>query len=198
MWHNGVGGISAVPGCRFSPWLAQWVKDPLLLQLCPRWQLWLRSDPWPGNSICHGVAKKKKHTTRSSSENKNLSNSMNFWKTFQKFPDFPEDISGRHFSVWKSTEWQKPRICLRGLAGNRGASSVLEAFWGCGFREVPGVKQRWRQWRSVHEGVIKILQQSDIQPQTQTKPTSQPMTRGDFSKDSAGSFWENSDSGNCH
>ena len=36
------------------PGQAQWVKDPVLLQL------WLGSDPWPGNSICHRVAKKRK------------------------------------------------------------------------------------------------------------------------------------------
>ena len=35
------------------PGPAQWVKDPALLQL------WHGSDPQPGNSICHGVAKKK-------------------------------------------------------------------------------------------------------------------------------------------
>ena len=33
---------------------AQWVKDPTLSLL------WLRSDPWPGSSICRGVAKKEK------------------------------------------------------------------------------------------------------------------------------------------
>ena len=25
-----------------------------------RWQMWLRSDPWPGNSMCRGAAKKEK------------------------------------------------------------------------------------------------------------------------------------------
>ena len=35
---------------------AQWVKD---LVLPPRLKLQLRSDPWPGNSICPGVAKKE-------------------------------------------------------------------------------------------------------------------------------------------
>ena len=39
---------------------AQRVKDPVLPQLQGRWQLLLRSDPWPGNSICHGVVKKGK------------------------------------------------------------------------------------------------------------------------------------------
>ena len=42
------------------PDLAQWVKNPALPQLWLRLKLRLRSDPWPGNSICHGVAKKRK------------------------------------------------------------------------------------------------------------------------------------------
>ena len=42
------------------PHPAQWVKNLALPQLWLRLQLWLRSDPWPKNSICHGVAKKKK------------------------------------------------------------------------------------------------------------------------------------------
>lgn len=33
--------------------LVQWIKDPVLLQ-------WLESDPWPGNSVCCGLAKKEK------------------------------------------------------------------------------------------------------------------------------------------
>ena len=40
------------------PSLAQWVKDPALPQGWLRSQLLLRSDPWPTNSICHGIAKK--------------------------------------------------------------------------------------------------------------------------------------------
>ena len=40
------------------------LKDPALLQLWPRSQLWLRSDPWPGNSICHGVVIKEKKNKR--------------------------------------------------------------------------------------------------------------------------------------
>ena len=42
------------------PSWAQWVKDPVLLQLQLRSHLWLGSDPGPMNSICHGVAKKEK------------------------------------------------------------------------------------------------------------------------------------------
>ena len=36
-----------------------WVKDPALLQLQLRSQLWVGSDPWPGNSICCGAAKRE-------------------------------------------------------------------------------------------------------------------------------------------
>ena len=39
---------------------AQWVKDLTFPQLQFRLQQRLRSDPWPGNCICHRVAKKEK------------------------------------------------------------------------------------------------------------------------------------------
>ena len=42
------------------PSLAQWIKDPALLQQWHRLQLQLGSDPWPGNSICYRVSKKEK------------------------------------------------------------------------------------------------------------------------------------------
>ena len=42
------------------PCQAQRVKDPSLLHLGLRSQLWLRCGPWPRNSICCGAAKKKK------------------------------------------------------------------------------------------------------------------------------------------
>ena len=45
------------------PGLAQWVKYRVLLQLQLSSRLQLRSDPWPGSSICHRVAKKKKEKT---------------------------------------------------------------------------------------------------------------------------------------
>ena len=35
------------------------LKDPAFQQLWHRSQLWLGSDPWPGNCICRGVAKKQ-------------------------------------------------------------------------------------------------------------------------------------------
>ena len=38
----------------------QWLKDLVLPKLWTRSQLRLGSDPWPGNSICHRVAKKGK------------------------------------------------------------------------------------------------------------------------------------------
>lgn len=42
------------------PSLAQWVRDPVLLQLQLRLWLQLRFDPWPQWSLCCGVAKMKK------------------------------------------------------------------------------------------------------------------------------------------
>ena len=48
--------------------LAQWVKDPVLLQLRLRSWLRLGSDSWPGNSICCGVAKKEKEKKQSNPE----------------------------------------------------------------------------------------------------------------------------------
>ena len=51
-WDHGIAGLIPSP--------AQWVKDLALLQLQLRWQLWLRSGPWPGKSICFRETKKKK------------------------------------------------------------------------------------------------------------------------------------------
>ena len=61
LWCNRIRGVSAAPGCRFDPlaWHSG-VKDPAVRQLQCRLQMWLRSDPWPRNSICYRVAKKKK------------------------------------------------------------------------------------------------------------------------------------------
>ena len=45
------------------PSLAQWVKGSGTATAAVAWrrsQLWLRSDPWPGNSICHWAANRKK------------------------------------------------------------------------------------------------------------------------------------------
>ena len=44
-------------GKRVQSQVAQWVKDLVLPQLWLRSRLHLGSDPWPRNSICHGVAK---------------------------------------------------------------------------------------------------------------------------------------------
>ena len=58
------------------PGPAQWVKDPALQQLQLKLQLWLRSDPWPGNCICHKVAKKVKNKNKKQNKRqKNLGGS---------------------------------------------------------------------------------------------------------------------------
>lgn len=41
------------------PSVAPWFKELALLQLQPRLQLHLGSDPWPGSSVYHGATKKK-------------------------------------------------------------------------------------------------------------------------------------------
>ena len=55
LWHNRIGLAMS-----WVYQLAQWVKDPVLMQLWLRSQLRLGSDPWPGNTISLGAAKKKK------------------------------------------------------------------------------------------------------------------------------------------
>ena len=58
LWCDGVSSVLGVLGHRFDAWLAQRVKDPVLLWL--RSQLRLGSDPWPRNSICLRAAKTNK------------------------------------------------------------------------------------------------------------------------------------------
>ena len=60
LWHNQTSGSLECWDTGSVLGLAQSVKDPALLQLWHRWQLRLRSDFGPGNSICHGVAQKRK------------------------------------------------------------------------------------------------------------------------------------------
>jgi len=50
------GGAGWIPG------LVQWVKDPVLLQLRPRSQLWLRLDPWW--ELPYALSGAKKETTK--------------------------------------------------------------------------------------------------------------------------------------
>ena len=52
------------------PSLAEWVKDPVLPQLWFRWYLRLGSAPWPGNSMCSEVAKKRKINKRKKKKGK--------------------------------------------------------------------------------------------------------------------------------
>ena len=56
LWHNRISGVL---GHRFDPGLAQQVKDLALPKLWCRLKPRLGSDPWPGNAICCGAAKKK-------------------------------------------------------------------------------------------------------------------------------------------
>ena len=60
LWRNGQQHLRSNWDAGSIPSPAQWGKDPVLLQLQLRSQLRLGSDPWPGNSICHRVAKKEK------------------------------------------------------------------------------------------------------------------------------------------
>ena len=52
------GGNDLIPG------LAQWIKDPLLLQLWYRSQLQLRLDPWPRNFHVPWGGKKQTNKTK--------------------------------------------------------------------------------------------------------------------------------------
>ena len=63
-WRS-ISGISTLLESQFNPWSRTGgLKDPALLWLLCRSQLWLRSDCWPGNSICHGAVQKKKKRER--------------------------------------------------------------------------------------------------------------------------------------
>ena len=60
LWHNGIGGRLGVLGRRFDPQPGTVGYGSGVAQPHLGWQLWLRSDPWPGNSVCRGVAKQEK------------------------------------------------------------------------------------------------------------------------------------------
>ena len=68
LWHNRLAAFLEHMDTGLIPSPAQWAKDPALLQLWYRSQLWLISDPWPRNSVSHQVAKKEKNKTK---QNKN-------------------------------------------------------------------------------------------------------------------------------
>ena len=58
------GAIGGIMGCFFYPWPGTAGWDLALPQLQLQLKLWLRSDRWPGNSMCHGAAKKEKKWER--------------------------------------------------------------------------------------------------------------------------------------
>ena len=60
LWVNMTGSFFCSPGGWFNPSRHSGLKDPALSQLQRGLQLQLGSDPWPGNSIWHGAAKKGK------------------------------------------------------------------------------------------------------------------------------------------
>ena len=51
-WEHWIAGSIPDP--------AQWAKDPALPQLRLSLQLWLGSDPWPGNPMCNRAVRKEK------------------------------------------------------------------------------------------------------------------------------------------
>ena len=69
-WSSHCGAMGSVVSWEcwdagLTPGLAQWVK--------PQWirlQLWLASDPWPENSICHGAAKKENNNNNKKNHKK--------------------------------------------------------------------------------------------------------------------------------
>ena len=61
LWSSGIGSILGVLGCRLDPQPGTaGLGSSVTPQLWLRLRLQLGSDLWPRNSICLGVAKKKK------------------------------------------------------------------------------------------------------------------------------------------
>ena len=58
-WCNRLDCLCSGRDADSIPGPVRWVKDLVLLQLWYKLQLQLRFDPWPGNAICHGLAKKE-------------------------------------------------------------------------------------------------------------------------------------------
>ena len=89
MWSSCCGArLSEVLGHRFNPSPGTVSQGSSIDEAS---QLWLQSDPWAGNSICHGVAKKR------NSNNKTTSNAR--W-VFNMLGggEWGKDVSGAVFS----------------------------------------------------------------------------------------------------
>ena len=85
--HAGVPAVAQWHLCsaRMQVCSSAWhsaLKDPALPQLWYRLWLWLRSDPWFGNSIRHGVVKKENKQTNKKTQQKNSTHSdlTSWWK----------------------------------------------------------------------------------------------------------------------
>ena len=94
-------------------------------------------------------------------------------------------------------------MCLEGLTGDGGPTSVLAPHWGWELGRVTGVKRRWKNSEDLYmkrsssiptlEPWCQELPATGCSTTDQTK-TNQPMTGGDFYKDSEACFQGNSHS----
>lgn len=105
--HGGTTGWAASPQRQDavpSPAQLSGLKDPALPQLRRRWQLWLRSDPWPGNPMCCEAARKDKKQRQ-----KVPVGATTPWKETMT----PEEQAGKELEPankwWASSDWQLTR-----------------------------------------------------------------------------------------
>lgn len=69
LWHNGIGSISAAPGCRFDPWprVVAWRIQYCCSSSVAVAGIWYLAQ----NSICHGAAKTEKKERKKKKNRKN-------------------------------------------------------------------------------------------------------------------------------